>query len=200
MSVTITHDTATARLAELHAAIAPGRRQGLMNVLGRTAEKEYRSWFRTREMTSANKKGWPRQHFWARISRATAFSASQTTDSQATVVISDPAIRAKVRGAVIRPTGGRKALAIPLRAEAYGVRPSSGIIPGLFVVGGKAGRPAYLAKREAGGFRNLTLYYRLVSSVTVPADPQALPDSSAVSRALVLAAAQFLLRKSTRLA
>lgn len=191
-------DTATAQLDQIRAQIAPGRRRGLMLVLGRQAQTIFRSHFRSREADSPNKKGWPRQHFWSGVAKVTALDSSQTTDSKAVVAISSPAFAAKVHGATILPTGGRRMLAIPMRAEAYGVRPSSGIIPGLVLLGGKSGGALYLGKRAEGGFKNLMLYFRLVPRVTVRADSRALPSVAHVESELMKTASSFLERSMRR--
>jgi len=134
MSVTITRDSATPALAQIYDALAPGRRKPLMAVLGKTAEKEYRAWFRGRNADSPNRAGFPRSNFWSkRIAGATNYDASQTTADRAVVVISDPAINAHVYGGT---WGAKEAkyLAIPLRGEVYGVRPKAGTIPGLHFI------------------------------------------------------------------
>ena len=187
-------DHATEPLKRLHGSLAPSKRAGLMAVLGRTGEKVYRAHFRKREMTTPNKMGWPRQHFWARIAKATAYDASKTTADQAVVAISDPALAAKIDGATIRPKAGRRMLAIPMRAEAYGIMPSSGQIPGLFLLGGKNGGALYLGKRDGGKFNNLALYYRLVPKVVVTADPNALPRVADVSAELLQTAVSYINR------
>lgn len=184
-------DHASPVLNQAREMLAPGKRRGLMAVIGRKGQEVYRRHFRARDAENRNKQGWPRQHVWASIARATAYDPSQTTDDRAVVVVSSPILSAKVAGAVIRPTNGRRMLAIPMRAEAYGVMPSSGIIPGLRLLGGRGGA-LYLGKREDGGFRNLVFYYRLVPRVTIPADPRALPPADQVGQALAETAISYV--------
>src|ERR1035437_8163482 len=151
-----------------------------MKNIGVRAEAELRGWFYKRDAENPNKMGWPRQHFWNRIAQRTAFDPSKTTENTATIAVADPALAAKVNGATIRPTPPRKMLAIPMNAEAYGILPRSGLIPGLFVFRSTHTNGAYLVRREGNekNFGNLTFYYRLVPEVTVPKDPSALPPTA----------------------
>ena len=195
--VHLQRDTASARVAAVHGLLATSDgRRGLMKVVGVEAEQQLRAWFFKRDAESPNKMGWPRQHFWARIGKRTAFDPAKTTENTATVVVSDPALAAKVNGATIKPIAPHKALAIPMTAAAYGVLPRSGLIPGLFVWR----RPgdladdgaAFLVAREGTG---LVFYYRLVPEVTVPKDPQALPPKEQLGAALSLVADDFFRRQ-----
>jgi hypothetical protein len=196
VTVTISRNDASRDVALVHDALkSPEQRKALMKVLGTRAESELRKWFFQLDHESPNKQGWPRQHFWARIGKRTAFDPSKTTPDAATIVVSDPALAAKVYGATIKPTQGRKALAIPLVAAAYGVQPRSGIIPGLFVFRRKDGNGAFLVARDQKG-GPLTFYYRLLSQVTVPKDPLALPPPALLGPALAGTAQAFFRRHS----
>lgn len=192
------NDLATPTLASLDAKVGNKNRIGLMRVLGRTAEREYRGWFTTRDK-EGNKRGWSRKHFWARIRRATAYVPSATTDTEAMVSISDPAFRMKVRGGKILPKKA-KMLAIPMNEEAYQAGlPSAGLIPGLgllsLIKGKGSGPNLYLGRHEVGG--GLVLYFRLVPQVTVPADPMALPARAAVAAAIEDQADAYIRRNTT---
>lgn len=177
-------------------------RRALMKVIGVAAEQQLRAWWFKRDADSPNKMGWPRQHFWARIAKRTAFDAAKTTEQSATVVVADPALHAKINGATIRPTSPRKMLAIPMRAEAYGVLPRSGLIPGLFVFRSEHTNGAFLVRQEGGGSgaagANLTFFYRLVPSTTVPKDPQALPPLEQLGASLGHTATAFLQRRAAQ--
>ncbi|PTX95765.1 hypothetical protein [Opitutus sp. ER46] len=193
MSTTITRDTATPALARIYDQIAPGRRKALMGVLGRQTEKEYRAWFRSRNADSPNKEGFPRSNFWSkRIANATAYDPAKTTDTKAVVVISDPAIKAKVYGG---SWGAKEAknLAIPLRGEVYGVFPRAGTIPGLrFVPSQRGGNTVgWLASGEG---KETVYWWRLQRRVTVAADARALPPKSRVQNALSARALAFFFR------
>lgn len=158
------------------AAAAPS--VSLMRLIGKRLEVDLRKWFRARD-GEPNKRGWPKQHFWARIRNATAFDPEQTTDRVATVVIADPAFAAKVHGPTVIEPKEKDWLAIPMRPEVYGKWPSSGIIPGLFPL--RRGEKLWLAARVNGALR---LFYRLVKRVTLPPDPKALPPEGDVMMAV----------------
>jgi hypothetical protein len=165
--------------------LSPAKRRRLMQQSGEGVVKVLLGHFRLLDQRG-NKRGWPTQHFWGRrIRNATAFVSTGDT---ATVTVADRAYMAKLFGGTIRPVE-KKALAIPLRPEAYGARASS--IDNLFVL--RLFGKAYLARREeaATATRNrsgrqesfrprakgaLTLLYALKASVTVPADPDAYPE------------------------
>ena len=197
--VALQRDDASARVHAVHDLLttAEGKR-GLMEVVGMRAGIELKNWFARRDAESPNKMGWPQQHFWLRIRSATAYDPSRTTDTTATVVVADPALAAKVNGATIKPTQGRKALAIPMNAEAYAVGspgdPASSRIPGLFVFRSAAGGAFLVRKEGSGPGANLTFYYRLMPQVTVPKDPQALPPVEQLGAALSATADSFYRR------
>lgn len=190
------NDLATPTLADIWGRVAPNRRKGLMSVLGRRAERSYKKWFRDRDRTSPNAKAWPRKHFWAGVARSTVYVPSQTTDDAATVSITDPRFRIKVRGGTIRPKQA-KALAVPLNAAAYEAGfPRAGRIPNLALVWAKNSSGnvlGYLGRWEAGD--GVVLYYVLLRSVTVAADPQALPARAAINSELEVEADAFLRRQ-----
>jgi len=189
-TIHILDNGATASLDELHAKLAPGKRRPLMQRLGRRAENLYRDHLNAREASSPNKQGFPRQHFWGRLRDATHFDETAVTDDEAAIRITDRAINAKIYGGTWGPRPGKKNLAIPLRGEAYGTQPSSGLIPNLFLFRPKKGG-VYLGKNEGG---TLTAFYRLVPRVTVPADPNALPDQSTVAAAILQRARNYVSR------
>lgn len=180
------NDLATPTLNDVHAKIGAGKRAGLMARLGLTVEREYRAWFTARNQ-KPNAKGWRKANFWARIRRATAYLPNETTDDQARVSISDPAIRLKIHGGTVRPREARM-LALPLNEEAYvdgsprNSRVSDLGLISLRAKSGTDGANLYLGRHELG--KGLVLYYRLVAKAEVPADREALPPRSDVSAAL----------------
>lgn len=188
--VTVAKDTATPALRDLLRRVRPMR--PLMMRLGKRVEVLLRKYFAQYGRTGnfkTRRRGWPTQHFWdRRIRNATSFTGA--TEHGATVTIADPAFMTHYRGATIRPRE-KQALAIPLQAAAYGKQPSSGLIPGLFLLRTRKG--AYLVAYGDGfgkprkGVRNATLhfYYKLVKSVTVPKDPNALPPDRDIEAALL---------------
>ncbi|MBK8477450.1 MAG: hypothetical protein IPL39_14450 [Opitutaceae bacterium] len=191
--VNIVRDEATPALQALSYKLAPDRRRPFALVLGRKTEGIYRTWFRRGEGDSANKKGWPRQHFWARMAKRTALVAGQTTADRAVVTIADPAIQMKVHGGTIVAKQA-KFLAIPMRREAYGVRPSAHTMPGIFFIRSKRAG-AFLARMEG---KSLRVYWRLVARVTMRPDPRALPPRDQVSAELFRTAEAFVARSLGR--
>ena len=88
-------------------------------------------------------------------------------------------------GGIVYPTGGRKALAIPLAAEVAGMRPSewSGFSHGdeagdddiLQLFWPKNSSHGFLKHRDTG-----ELLYLLISKAAIKADPSVLPDAAAL--------------------
>ena len=84
------------------------------------------------------------------------------TSSKAVVSVADPAMAARIHGAVIRPKDA-KAIAIPLDPEYAGVRPKAvWDRDRLFVWKNKEGKP-FIAKTSGDG--ELNVVYRLASQV-----------------------------------
>ena len=177
-------------IGELSAALSPGRRRGLMAVLGRTAQKEIQRHFAWAESAKPNRQGFKRAHFWKDMRTATAYDESQTTDELAVVTIADARIRTHLFGGVIRPVNAKN-LAIPLCSRAYGVTPRSGLIAGLFFIPSKrrGNTSGWLAATEG---KKTTFYYRLQKQVEVRRDPSALPSPERLGAALLEAAAERL--------
>jgi hypothetical protein len=190
-TITVNAKAANAQLSRLASAVAGPRRQALMQELGMTHEGTLHDHFR-RKGQQPNKRGWAKQNFWGgRILNATAYSGA--TQDTATVTIADPAFRTHLEGAKISARR-TKFLAIPMREEAYGVRPSSGIIADLFFIRSKKAG-GFLAREEGGALR---IYYRLLQSVTIPKDPEALPSDSESMSQLIATAEDFLQREVAR--
>lgn len=201
IKVTVVRDTATPALRDLVNRVTPPRL--LLVRLGKRLEILLRKYFAERGRAGnfkTRRRGWPTQHFWdRRIRNATAFTMA--TNEEAKIVIADPAFMTHYRGGTIRPRE-KKALAIPLQAAAYGKQPSSGLIPGLFLLRTKKG--AYLVAygdgegRSRKGVQRATLhfYYKLMKSVTVPKDPNALPSDDVINTALLAEAQTYLRPKS----
>lgn len=199
MSVTIQigRNDATRDVALVHAALtSPEQRTALMKGIGLRAEREFRAWFRRRDAENPNKQGWPRQHFWTRRTMRPNYDPTKTTENSATIVVSDPAFAAKVYGATIRPTQGRKNLAIPLQAAVYGLQPHGNPVPGLFYIRKTDGNGGFLATRDQKS-GPLTFWYRLLPEVTVPKDPQALPRTADLGAALATTAQAFFRRHTS---
>lgn len=162
-------------------------RKGLHEVAGRAVEGSLRDHFASRD-GEGNKRGWPSQHFWGgRIRNATSFTGA--TETSATVVVADRAFAAKVHGAHIVPKEA-KMLAIPLRAMVYGVRPRENTIPGLFVWKAPSGK-VFLAAKDKDG-KALRIYWLLVGSANIPADPRALPPDETVGARIIESIQDYL--------
>lgn len=193
LSIEVKDEETRRRLAALEAAVGgPGRRD-LMAALGKGLEQDLQRHFlrRNREPGKGRMFGraMPKQNFWARMRRATAYQRS--SEEEAVVAVSDPAMAARVRGAVIKPTGGRRNLAIPVRPEAAGVLPRSGLIPGLFPKRSARGNLFLMAADSGGALR---AYYLLKRQVVHPVDPKALPEDESVQAAAARRVESFLRR------
>lgn len=172
-------DLATPRLKGILSSLQPTQRRAMLARLGKELEVQLKKHFSDRESNSPNKQGFPRSHFWIReVRNKTALR--EVTPDRASVGIDSVPFAFKLRGGTIRPGPGRKFLAIPVRAEVYGVLPRAGTIPGLFFKKLSGGR-YYLAAHDGQALR---VYWRLVRSVTMPADPNALPPVSKLQAAL----------------
>ncbi|MFA5265208.1 MAG: hypothetical protein WC378_15405 [Opitutaceae bacterium] len=206
VNVTLARDEASRDVAIVHDLLAsPEQRTALMKVVGLRAEQELKSWFIRRDAENPNKMGWPRQHFWSRIAKRTAFDPSKTTEHSTTVVVSDPALAAKVNGpttihatGAVSPVTGKPTqnLAIPMQGAVYGAWPRGNPVPGLFFIRSKTGVGGFLVTRDADG-KGLNFFYRLVPEVTVPKDPQALPPMAELGAALGATAQAYFRRHGT---
>ncbi len=172
-------DLATPKLRALLDSVAPAQRRVLLGRLGKELEVQLKAHFAQRDK-EPNKAGFPRSHFWNREVRQKTALRSFSAD-QATVGIASRPFRQRLRGGTIRPGPGKRFLAIPMRAEAYGVNPSARTIPDIFVVRSKILGKAWLAREEGGALR---FYWRLVPSVHQEKDPRALPPIEDLRAAL----------------
>ena len=93
----------------------------LMQRLGKGLEIVLHDHFDTRNLRP-NRRNWPKTGFWERIRKATTFT--DFSAKGATVSISEgKASGAKLYGGHIKPTDGRKYLAIPAVPERNGISP-----------------------------------------------------------------------------
>jgi phage gpG-like protein len=187
------HDTATPRLRKLLEALV--NRRPLMIGLAGEAKRTVLGHFDARQ-DEPNKRGWKKSGFWGTVRKRTENVTPEVTADTATLRLSAPALAMRIHGGIIAARAG-KALAIPLRPEAAGISPGSGLIPGLFILRARSGK-AFLAKRDDTGWRaatgqkrrrmtrtdpattrqRLTIYYYLAKRVRHPADPRALPPTT----------------------
>lgn len=119
LTITTTGD-AKQFLIELTGDIS--NRKGLNDALGKSLARTLQTHFREKN-TEPNKMGAPKTNFWQLVADATALT--EATEDGATVTIAEQRFRIHLFGGVIKPTGGRKFLTIPLIAEARGLRAGS---------------------------------------------------------------------------
>lgn len=182
-------DLATPKLRAILAGLEPVQRRAMMGRLGKEIEVQLKKHFLARDQDSPNKHGFPRSHWWAREVRAK--TALRSFDANgATVGIASSQFALKLSGGTVKPGPGRRLLALPLRAEAYGVYPRAGTIPGLFFKKLTGGR-MYLAASDGTALR---VYWRLVPAVVIPADPRALPPPDQLRAALEARAVKEVVR------
>ena len=125
-----------------------------------------------------NSKGFPRSNYWAKAREAV--SVGEVDDAHAMVHIRHPGVALHLHGGVVRPVRA-KALAVPLRPEAYGVNPREGTVANLFVLASKKSGKAFLAGRGPDG--KTRLYWILLHHARVPADPDTLPSKPSLEAA-----------------
>ncbi len=186
IKITIPVDEGSPHVAKIREALQ--NRRPLHAELGQTAVKGLRAHFLSRP---PNKKGWPSQNFWSRIRTATALT--EVDETGATIVIDDPAMAQKIYGGTIRPGPGKKYLAIPAIAEAYGRSPLQvdGLIP---IFGHRGAGTGLLIKPGPKGSKIGTAWYFLVKSVTQQADAEALPPEAAYRAALLATVDDYFAR------
>lgn len=154
----------------------PGRAR-LMKVLGTGLALDVQRHFLARN-GRPNKRGWKKSGFWGELAEKTSMTAHDS--HSATVTVADRRLNPHLHGGTIRPRT-KKYLAIPAQEEAKGVKPSSGLIPGLFYVRNKKGTRFLATRHGAGG--TLEVHYWLKPSVRIPRDPDALPPRNVLTQA-----------------
>ena len=204
ISVNITSDTekATEFIVNISGAIA--RPKALNDALGRRLARELQSHFKNKNRVPNRLRG-TKTNFWQSISKATVMT--EATEKGATVTIGESRFRIHLEGGTIKPTGGRKALTIPLVAGAHGKRvreyeQSTG--KKLFRIGralfersesgdrSLTGSTRVSARNRNGQTRSLNLrgrsqirpVYALAKSVNIKADPTALPPTKVLLQSL----------------
>jgi len=93
-------DHATPALRRIHAQLGPGQRRPFMATLGKALERSLKKHFTEREndpTTKRARKGWPKQHFWARKVFA------QTRVTSVTAPVSAHRLRPRPCGCSCRP-------------------------------------------------------------------------------------------------
>ena len=215
MRITITTDATDARAFLVHIEGEIRRPRELHAALGRRLARELQGHFREKNRLP-NKMAAPKTNFWKKVSDAT--TVTTVTEREAIVTIAEQRFRLHLYGGTIRPTGGRKALTIPLVKEARGRRVAEYeratgrklfTLPGVrllfertgsgdrsLAVGTQAGIRGRSGSRKislAAGMR-LRPVYALARSVKMQADPRALPPPAKLASALQDAADTWLAR------
>lgn len=172
LKVTPSKGNAGKQIERLAAKLSDMRK--LNAVVGMGLAKTLRGHFRSLDLRP-NKRGWRKSHFWRGMASATAF-AGATQNGAVVAVQKGRVFGAKLRGATVRPTGGRKFLAIPAIEARYGVSPSS--LDKSELQFRRTRRGGLLGVIRADG--TMQVHYWLVRKADTPRDPDALPKKETV--------------------
>lgn len=164
---------------------------------GREVGTRLKAHFRARDKSSANHLSERRSHFWLAVSR-TVQNPQMEGENTVSVTINHPAFAQKVYGGTIRAKVA-EALTIPVEERAYGrttatFEAETGLKLFLLRTGKGAFQSAVLAVKDDTA-RGFTVEYILTKSVTQQADPEALPDKSAMELAILARAQRVLDRQ-----
>ena len=172
LKVTPSKGNAGKQIERLAAKLSDMRK--LNAVVGMGLAKTLRGHFRSLDLRP-NKRGWRKSHFWRGMASSTAF-AGATQNGAVVAVQKGRVFGAKLRGATVRPTGGRKFLAIPAIEARYGVSPSS--LDKNELQFRRTRRGGLLGVIRADG--TMQVHYWLVRKATIPRDPETLPPRDSV--------------------
>lgn len=214
--VTATADTAgaTAFVVEISAALKDRRK--LNAALGSRLADELQEHLRNRNR-EPNKMGAGKTNFWERLAALT--SVAKVDAEGATVAVADTRLRIHLYGGVIKPTGGRKFLTIPLIKEARAKRvedyendtgkklfrlPGTRVLVETSKSGDRStvGDQKATMRSEGGKFSRgvirgrsqVRAVYALATQVTIRKDPLALPPMEKLTEALVEEGNSYLAR------
>ncbi len=171
----------TTELRRLESALSP---KNLSAIAGRSGVNTIREHLFGLNQTRPNKLRGRRTGFYAQAARGTSF-ATVDGDTAALISINQVGIRQRYFGGTIRPTGGRKWITIPARAEAHGkrAREFGDLRFVVFAGGGGAAlirrERTVLKRQRGGGFTGTAeggeVMYWLRRSVTQRPDATVLP-------------------------
>lgn len=220
ISITITSDAANTSAFLVSVQGELKRPRALNDRLARALAAKLREHFASRE-GEPNKMAAPKTGFWAGVREGTV--VGEVSDSGATVRVGvDTHFRIHFLGGVIKPTGGRKFLTIPLIPEARGLRAkvyedTSGHklfrLPGSRVLAERTAdgdrstlRQERPAMRSKNGYKVFALgagttirpVYALAAEARIPRDPRALPPRKELADALQTAANAWAAREMKR--
>lgn len=125
--------------------------------------------------------------FWKRMNRATRWELSATGAD----VVMPREVAQRYYGGTIRPTGGRKFLAIPLVKEAYRRAPRTFTDLDLIIT--EDNKRGFLVRRAE---KKTTLMYALVRKVTQAGNRGVLPGADVMGPALRQSVREYLLGSS----
>lgn len=171
-------------------------REGMHKAIANSVSEEVRDLLAVVSNNQKENKFGKGHTFWKRMIR----SVKPLFTSSAAIVEMNRAIALRYFGGIVRPTGGKKFLTIPVNKAAYGK--AAGFFPGMFVVrfagDGKNGR-AFLAIQEKsdlgigpGKKDKLTLMYLLLRFTKHKPDVSILPNRNRLKRVVKNAIATYL--------
>lgn len=165
-------DTATPAITKLAERFADGH--AMHAVIAAALGREVKRTFTAKGRDEHNPFGVP-STFWLRM-----IDGTHTSNTATEAVVSVPyEAAARAYGATIRPTGGRKALAMPTAAESYGKSPRS-FSDLVFAPNhgadefGEGGETIGVLLRHTGP-DSYQVLYRLVAKAVIPKDDAVLP-------------------------
>lgn len=183
LKITVKGDAAK-NIEKMQAHLANG--QALMANIGKGFEITLQRHFRALNKRP-NKRGWRKTNFWSGIAKSTTFVSA--TSNTATVAIQEGRkFAAKVFGATIRPTGGRKFLAIPAIEARYGISPSS--LDKNDLTFRRTRKGGLLGKIRADG--SMEVHYFLVRSAKTPPQADALPAKAEINASINRSISNYL--------
>ena len=171
--------------------------QGAATVAGRAVQQTLRGHF-AKLNQRPDRKGWAKSGFWSDIRGSvvqiplTAAGLGWSKEYGLRVQVNDPRFALKVFGGIVKPKTS-KALALPLKAEFKGLRPSTwGKDRFVFIANKKGVRVGWLAERKKNPDGSLRLAYRLVKQTEHSAQADAMPSAESVEKAALAAVAAFV--------
>lgn len=196
----------------LQAYAADLQSEGLKHAAGRGVRRLLMSHLGGLDASRPNKLGGKRTHFYADAARNTSY---EITPEGADVHIHQPGIALHYYGGVIKPTGGRKFLTIPVDPEAHGRR--AGEFNNLDIAWGrsKSGKPRPIglvkrsdyvyktAKNRKTGVKEVVTasysagkwMFALVYSATIQADKSILPEDDSIQLAAITSMTDYIISK-----
>lgn len=164
---------------------------------GREAGSQLKKHFRAKDKANANKLSDRRSHFWLQVAQSVNQPVLENPKT-VSVTISDPRFALRLFGGTITAKNA-DALTIPEEERAYGrtakvFEAETGLKLFLVRTGKGAFENAVLAVHEPGQ-KGFTVEYLLTKSVTQTADTEALPEKSALERAILDRAQKVLDRQ-----